>query len=302
MSRFIARPYTGPSDWGRMLEVVDVHPGQHLHVVDLPYRLASWSLDDSRNACLWQDASGTLLGWAALQIPWATVDIAQHPDATGLKIEMLRWGLLRAQEWASEQKREFTLYQGIVDEQVEAQTWLTENGFTPTDWQTIHLTRSLTEVVPGPQLPQGFKLRPLRGESEVADYVALHRAAFETNNMTVEWRARILKMSHYVPELDVVAVAPDGRLAAFCINWALPDRSEAQIEPLGVHPDFQQLGLGRAMVLESLRRMQGIGARLAHVETYSVNDPARGLYESVGFRVQRTPVTYSKTFIPEPQL
>jgi mycothiol synthase len=112
----------------------------------------------------------------------------------------------------------------------------------------------------------------------------------------VEWRARTLHMPLYIPELDIVAVAPDGRLAAFCVGWALPDQTEAQVEPPGVHPDFQHLGLGRAVLLEGLRRMQMIGARHAHVETYSVNDPARGLYESVGFRVAHAPLTYSKTF------
>jgi ribosomal protein S18 acetylase RimI-like enzyme len=298
MTRFIQRPYAGPADWDRMAELVYAHPAEHLHAVDLPYRLASWSLDDSRNACFWEDADGNLLGWAVLQIPWATADMGQHPNA-GLEIEMLRWGVARAQSWASEHKREFTLYQGVLEHQVETQNWLTHHGFTPTDWQTIHLTRPLAESVPAPQLPEGFTLRPLRGEAEVAGYVALHRAAFDTNNMTVEWRARTLRMTHYRPDLDVVAVAPDGRLAAFCVGWALPDQAEAQVEPLGVHPDFQHLGLGRAVLVESLRRMQTLGAGLAHVETYSVNDPARGLYESVGFRMTRAPLTYSKTFSSE---
>lgn len=297
MTRTIQQSYTGPADWGHLAELVYAHPTGHLHVVDLPYRLASWSLDDSRNTCLWKDADGNLLGWAVLQIPWATLDLGQHPNA-GLEIEMLRWGVARAQAWAREHKREFTLYQSILKNQVEAQNWLSNNGFTPTDWQTLHLTRPLGDDVPAPQLPDGFTLRPLRGEAEVGDYVALHRAAFDTNNMTVDWRARTLRMPHYVSELDQVAVAPDGRLAAFCIGWALPDHTEAQVEPLGVHPDFQHLGLGRALVLASLRRMHALGASLAHVETYSVNDPARGLYESVGFRLAHTPLTFSRAFLP----
>lgn len=298
MSRVIQRPYTGPADWDRLAELVYAYPNRHWHVIDLPYRLASWSLDDPRNACQWEDADGNLLGWAILQIPWATVDLGQHPAAS-LEIEMLYWGVTRAQQWAREQKREFTLYQSVLEHQVETQNWLTNNDFTPTNWQTLHLARSLADDVPVPQLPTGFTLRPLRGEAEVAGYVALHRAAFDTNNMTVEWRARTFQMSHYVADLDLVAVAPDGRLAAFCIGWALPDHSETQVEPLGVHPDFQHLGLGRALALESLRRMQMLGARLAHVETYSVNDPARGLYESVGFRLAHAPLTYARTMAPE---
>lgn len=301
MRRFIQRPYSGPTDWDRMAELVYAHPNRHLHVVDLPYRLASWSLDDARNACLWEDENGVVRGWAALQIPWATVDIGHHPEAVGLEIEMLRWGVARAQRWASERQREFTLYQGGVENQTDAHRWLTDHGFAPTDWQTIHLTCSLMDEMPAAHLPAGFILRPLRGEAEVAEYVALHRAAFDTNNMTMEWRSRTLRMSHYTADLDLVAVAPDSRLAAFCIGWALPDHSETQVEPLGVHPDFQHLGLGRSLVLESLRRMRAIGASLAHVETYSVNDPARGLYESVGFRLSYAPLTYARTFKPELQ-
>lgn len=301
MSRLIQRPSSGPADWDRMAELVYAHPNRHLHVVDLPYRLASWSLADARNACLWEDENGALQGWAALQIPWATVDIGQHPEAVGLEIEMLRWGAARAQGWASEQKREFTLYQGVPENQMDAHRWLTDQGFAPTDWQTLHLTRSLMDEAPAPQLPTGFSLRPLRGESEVAEYVALHRAAFDTLNMTMEWQARTLRMSPYAADLDLVAVAPDSRLAAFCVGWALPDHSETQVEPLGVHPDFQHLGLGRSLVLESLRQMRAIGASLAHVETYSVNDPARGLYESVGFRLSHALLTYARTFKPERQ-
>lgn len=298
MSHLKPRPSQGPADWDRMAELVYAHPAGQLHVVDVPYRLTSWSLDDPRNTSLWEDEAGRLIGWAALQIPWATVDLARHRDATGLELEMLRWGLARAQAWAAEQKRDFTLYQGLLEHQAEARARLLEAGFTPTDWQTLHLARSLAEAVPTPQLPEGFTLRPLRGQAEVADYVALHRAAFDTNNMTVDWRARTLHRPHYRPELDIVAVAPDGRLAAFCVGWALPNQSEAQVEPLGVHPDFQQLGLGRAVLLAGLQQMRAMGARRAHIETYSVNDPARGLYESVGFQAVQAPLTYSKTFTP----
>lgn len=301
MSQVIQRPYAGPADWGRMADLADAHPGQHLHVIDLPYRLTSWSLDDRRNACLWEDENGAVRGWAALQIPWATMDIGQHPAAVGLEIDMLHWGVARAQSWANEHKRELTLCQGVLEQQLEARAWLTANGFAPTDWQTLHLTRPLAEDGPAPHLPTGFTLRSLRGQAEVADYVAVHHAAFDTNNMTMEWRTRTLRTPHYRSDLDLVAVAPDGRLAAFCIGWALPDHSETQVEPLGVHPDFQHLGLGRALVLESLRRMRNLGARLAHVETYSVNDPARSLYESIGFQLARAPLTLVRTFAPAPK-
>ncbi len=55
--------------------------------------------------------------------------------------------------------------------------------------------------------------------------------------MTIAWRARTLRRPEYVANLDLVAVAPDGRLAAFCICrlHKAPEASSGQIEPMGVH-------------------------------------------------------------------
>ena len=126
--------------------------------------------------------------------------------------------------------------------------------------------------------------------------VALHRAAFGAADMTVEWRKRTLCMPQYIPELDVVAVAPDGRLAAFCICWLGPRIGEGYIEPLGVHPDFAGLGLGRAVLLEGLWRLQAHGAMTALIDRYEGDESARVLYESLGFRTHVRTVTYMRCF------
>jgi hypothetical protein len=75
------------------------------------------------------------------------------------------------------------------------------------------------------------------GAGEVEACVALHRAAFDSRNMTVEWRARILVRPEYRSELDCVAVAPDGRLAAFGIGWL--DRSAEP--PRGPAPEDEMI-------------------------------------------------------------
>ncbi len=147
--------------------------------------------------------------------------------------------------------------------------------------------------------PTGFVIRPLNGESEVSAYVELHRAAFESRNMTVEWRARTLRSREYIPDLDLVCVAPDGRLAAFCIGWLNPTGPvSGQIEPLGVHPDWRHLGLGRAILGEALRRLHHRGATRVYVETDQYRDAALGLYESTGFRVIEDVLVYRKGCSP----
>ena len=148
-------------------------------------------------------------------------------------------------------------------------------------------------------LPDGFVIRPLAGEQEVAAYVELHRAVFQSKSMTIAWRQRTLARPEYIPGLDLVAVASDGRLAAFCICWLNRKSGEGisgQIEPLGVHEEFRKQGVGRCILTEGLRRLQEQGAQAIYVETDNYRNEAFTLYESAGFRVVQDVLVYRKDY------
>jgi hypothetical protein len=82
-----------------MLDLVQVSPDTHLHVLDLPYRFSSWAFDTPENVGLWSDDRGRLLGWAVMQTPFWAVDWALHPDAPGSLLgEILAWSDRRARE------------------------------------------------------------------------------------------------------------------------------------------------------------------------------------------------------------
>jgi len=152
--------------------------------------------------------------------------------------------------------------------------------------------------VPAPApLEPGFAVRPLAGKAEVDAYAELQRVVFGTKNMTAEWRARTLDAAHHVAEADLVVVAPDGRLAGFCIGWLLPGEHPAgQIEPLGVLWDYRELGLGAALLTECLRRLVARGATTQPVETDTYRTPALGLYESFGFEPIRDVLVCRKDY------
>jgi GNAT superfamily N-acetyltransferase len=61
-----------------------------------------------------------------------------------------------------------------------------------------------------------------------------------------------------------------------------------RLEPIGVHPRFQQHGLGRALLLEMLRRFKEQGASRAFVQTDLDRTSARHVYEAVGFQQTHT--------------
>ena len=87
----------------------------------------------------------------------------------------------------------------------------------------------------------------------------------------------------YIPDHDLVAVAPDGRVAAFTVFWPDAELSLAQFEPVGTDPDFQRMGLGRAVILEAIRRLEQSGIAHARVMTNGDNYAAIALYEACGF-------------------
>ena len=168
-------------------------------------------------------------------------------------------------------------------------------GFDREEVRTLYYSRPLDDTLITYPLPHGFSIRAALGESEVDALVALHRAAFGTENMTAEERLAIMRAPGYIPELDLVAVAPDGGLAAFCIcGFDENDPRAGYTDPIGVHPLYQKIGLGKAIVSAGLRNLQLRGARIARLGTSSQNNAMQKLAERMGFICEAEKFWFSK--------
>jgi ribosomal protein S18 acetylase RimI-like enzyme len=299
--RIQMRPYAGEADRRAMLALVRAFPEDNLHVLDLPYRLSSWALDDAENVGLWEDAEGRLRAWAALQTPFASLDYAYDPQARdlGLGPAILTWAIRRATAIAGRPNGRPAWQVSMREDQTDRLADAERAGFTrDPDAAQVVLTRPTGPAPPAPR-PAGFAIRPLAGAAEAEAYAALHRAAFGTPNMTAAWKTRAMQTPEYRPELDLVMQAPDGRLAAFCVGWLGADAAGGpvgQVEPFGVSPEFRRLGLGRALLSEGIRRMQALGARETRVQTDLYRDAAVALYERAGFRLAQRIVVCRRVF------
>lgn len=292
------RPLVGATDRARIMALVRAHASENVHIADLPYRLASPSASSEEDARVWEDARGDLVAFAIAQSPWGTLDFFIRPDARGAEIEdeLMTWALARFQRLTDLRGRDLDWWIETRADQPDRLALLNRCGFTPEDWHVVQLERPLDGELPEPLLPAGFTIRPLAGAAEVEAAVALQRAAFASENMTVAWRSRLPRLPDYLPALDLIALAPDDRPAAFCLAWLEPRAGIAQVEPIGVHPDFQRLGLGQTLLAEAFRRMRACGARRATVETYSFMAPALALYAAAGFRPVGRVLKYRKAF------
>ena len=139
------------------------------------------------------------------------------------------------------------------------------------------------ESEPAP-VPPGFSITSLAdgmpGDHEgIAECVA---AAFRTTHDVERSLRSIEDNPLFRPEMSVFARSPDGRVAAYCRGTVDPRNGISSIDPVCTHPDFQRLGLGKAIVLacfESQRKADGQWSYIG-----SAPDPAPGnrLYRALG--------------------
>lgn len=282
--KFTATKKSTAVDWQKLLHLNPDSP--HIHIVDMPFRQTSTWQDHDCEIGIWQKGE-EILGWAVFLPPWWNLDFAIHHAEHGsnLEKEIFAWGKEQMLAYSKRSGESFWGSVEFFEDTPNAERTidnLTSLGFEKFDWSTIRFDIALDQGTPQPQLPDGFAVRPLDGISEVDEYVSLHRAAFGSERMTKAWRMRTLAHPAYRPEIDLVVVSPEKKLVGFCICWIWNETG--QIEPLGVHPDYQGLGLGRALELCAIERLRDQGARLVNLDHVSLNENAITLSLKTGFR------------------
>lgn len=99
------------------------------------------------------------------------------------------------------------------------------------------------------------------------------------NRSDPTWYHRIQEAPLYRRDLDVVAIAPDGAIAAFCTLWYDDATRSVYVEPLATVPEHRRKGLAHAVLTEGLQRAQRLGADLALVGGF--DEVANALYRAV---------------------
>lgn len=252
------------------------------------------------NIRLWFDTEldGTALGFA-----WfyphggggvSTLVRPNYAGALGLHDEMLTWAEERCRALPPEDDSARRLTATAFAHDAPRVALLEKRGYARSGTPMYHFHRSLSVSVPDAALPVGTTVRHIGGDEEWAERVALHREVWSPSRVTLEAYRRLRATPGYTPELDIVAVAPDGALASYCICWLDPVNQTGEFEPVGTRPAYQRQGFGRAVIAEGLRRLKDHGATDATVLTPQSNERAVALYESVGFRVVGSEYDYVK--------
>jgi mycothiol synthase len=147
-------------------------------------------------------------------------------------------------------------------------------------------------AVPGPDWPDGTRVRPIELDRDLHAWVALFNAAFSDHATPLQLDAERIQADQsdmpFRAEDLVLLESASGELLGFCASEPKrrPDggvEPRAEIWTVGVRPDVQGRGYGRQLLRWGVEHLRGLGVETVTLSVNGRNAGALGLYESEGF-------------------
>ncbi len=222
---------------------------------------------------LWRNVCGPLVAFVIRGTNWINPQVDY--ECRSLETEIFDWvehHPMPGQE---------SLNTMVYDWDLERQKLLAERGYQNLgaieDVRIYDLTRTYLPAL----LPPGYRFSSVAEFGNHAQRVELENRVWNVT-LNENWFRGKSSAPSYSFDWDLLAVSPEGKLAAFNLVWLYPQNQTAEIDPLGTHPEHRQRGLSRALVLESFQRMHVQGIRYAYIASESKDPVVSHLYSSLG--------------------
>ncbi len=291
------RPYQSEEDFWRLREFlrqVYLLNNRHewsWHVSRLEYsrwhvclNCAHVRLEDI--AFLWE-ADGQIVGLLMPDGGKGEAHFSVHPEFDTPELEEQALDVAEQNLAARQADGQQRLYYWSPEQNQLRQQLLMQRGYRRDNWPEHQWRRKLDGPIPDVPLAPGYTIRSLGDGLELLERCYASGLGFHKGDIRVAvdnrndptWYRNIQTAPLYRRDLDIVAVAPDGAIAAFCTIWFDDVTRTAYFEPVATVPDHQRRGLGKAVMTEGLRRLVRMGCTLAGVGGFS--EAANALYHSV---------------------
>ena len=226
---------------------------------------------------IWEDG-GKIVGAAHPEHSSGHAYFEIAPGHEGLKEEILVYAEENLVDTSGGKP---TLKVYINDQDEEFQRIAAARGYAPGDsWEDMSRF-DIPDPFPVIELAQGYRLQTLADENDLRKVDQVMWRGFnhegELPDNSLEERRFMQSAPNFRKELNVVVAALDGHYVSYCGMWYEPVHRMAYVEPVCTDPDYRRMGLGRAAVLEGIRRCGLLGATVAYVGT------AMPFYLSFGF-------------------
>jgi GNAT superfamily N-acetyltransferase len=237
---------------------------------------------------IWETESGQI---AAVLHPEdrGCVFLQIHPDfcTTELEAEIIAIAETHLTSATLDRDRKPRLWVSADSQDKALQEVLTKRGFQRMDLKEYKHRRSLDEPLPDVPATPGYAIRALGDGLELLERCYAMGLGFRKDDVNAarakrdhpEWYRSLQSAPLYRRDLDLIAVASDGSIAAFCTIWFDDVTRTACFEPVATVPAHQRHGLARAIMIEGMHRLKHMGCKVAFVSGFS--EAANALYFSV---------------------
>lgn len=229
---------------------------------------------------LWED-DDKIVGVATFDCQLGTAYCLSFKEYDHLKKDML----LYAKKNLSKEGK-FSVV--IPDSDNYFQKIASELGFVATESKEGDAIFYLDETSIEFSLPEGFKITTME---ETYDLYQYYRVLWKGFNHELNGEGEFtfsqekeeegnnqMKRPNVDLNLKIAVVAPDGNFVSYCGMWYDKEKDFAIIEPVATDPDYRKMGLGKAAVLEGIRRVGELGAKKVLVGS------SQQFYYSIGMR------------------
>jgi len=243
-----------------------------------------------RKIGIWED-NGAVAGIATFDTILGNTYCLTLPGYCGLKEEMLRF---------AEENLSSNDYFAIVipDNDIFFQDIAARSGYIATGDREYDAAFYIDRTSTSYDLPEGFHITSLKDKLDLYQYRRVLWKGFnhEINgegpfsfSRKDEFGAKEEMIRPYVDlSLKVAVVSPEGNFVSYCGMWYDREAGYAVVEPVATDPDYRRMGLGKAAVLEGIRRVGLLGAKVAYVGS------SQQFYYNIGFRPYASSTVWKK--------
>ena len=237
-----------------------------------------------KDTYLWFDDNDQMIG--GIWPDGHMIDFFIHPNKKSIFGEMVEVGEDYVKASISEKNQYEEIEWWVFEGDTELENVLISEGYYKTQFYRPHRIFDYSSEIEEPVLPRGYTIKKLM---EVDDKRVILECC--KNYFGIDMKEYMLEnfkqTSTYREDLDLVVVAPENTLAAFCTVRYDEKNKMGTFEPVACHPEHKQKGITKALMCEGLKRVKALGAEVVTVQTSwpGRNLPANKLYESVGFKL-----------------
>ncbi|MFP4394209.1 MAG: GNAT family N-acetyltransferase [Anaerolineales bacterium] len=239
---------------------------------------------------LWENAEGEIVGVVNVELPrYGEAYVHRRPGYDSLLDEMVAYAEANLLD-----RDDNSLSFFVYEHDTPFQKLLRERGYQQHTDCPGYDSEFVIEGLPEVKLPEGFVVQSMAEGGDLALRCKVMGLGFDHPD-PAEWTTpaayeRVQQAPDYRPELDLYVRAPDGEYVSCCIVWYDARNRMGIFEPVCTHPAYRRMGMGRAVMMEGMRRVAALSAETAQVGS------GLQFYEAIGFRKICVSYRWSKAF------